>query len=112
MPSSHKDVKIKRRRLLQDFGNRKTCKCQKCKKTLSYETVTIDHILPQALGGTYARRNLRPLCKSCNEALGRILEGLLIPFLQMGRRPNDQEKVVLAVKYLAMAEYWLPIDRK
>lgn len=40
--------------------------CQLCGKILTPETVTVDHIVPVAKGGTNALENLQPLCQHCN----------------------------------------------
>lgn len=39
-----------------------------CLRCGSKEKLTIDHILPQCLGGPHIQENLRVLCKSCNSA--------------------------------------------
>jgi hypothetical protein len=36
--------------------------------------LTIDHIIPQSLGGSSHERNLRTLCRSCNSSRGNRLE--------------------------------------
>lgn len=43
--------------------------CKSCGKTLYWGTepkATVDHILPQKLGGTNALTNLQILCQTCN----------------------------------------------
>jgi len=40
--------------------------CQLCGKILTSKTVTVDHIVPVAKGGTNALENLQPLCQHCN----------------------------------------------
>lgn len=42
-------------------------KCAKCGAT---ERVHVDHIVPVALGGTDARKNLQALCQPCNNKKG------------------------------------------
>lgn len=41
--------------------------CDECSTTVD---LTVDHIVPVALGGTHARHNLRVLCRSCNSRKG------------------------------------------
>ena len=41
--------------------------CLECGKQ---HNLTIDHIIPIAMGGTNELKNLQPLCKSCNSRKG------------------------------------------
>jgi len=49
--------------------------CSHCGKKVSFQQQTIDHVIPQAFGGTNDQRNLMPLCRSCNKsrASGEII---------------------------------------
>lgn len=40
--------------------------CYLCGVALTFETATIDHVIPKARGGTNAMRNLRLACFACN----------------------------------------------
>lgn len=40
--------------------------CCFCKKRISFEEATLEHILPLALGGSWKLDNLALSCKSCN----------------------------------------------
>lgn len=46
------------------------CRCFRCGKPLTFETMTVDRIKPGCQGGTYARTNIRPACSDCNEKTG------------------------------------------
>lgn len=46
------------------------CRCYRCGKLLTFETLTVDRIIPGKFGGTYRRNNIRPACKTCNESTG------------------------------------------
>ena len=46
------------------------CRCYRCGKLLTVDTVTVDRIVPGAHGGTYRRNNIRPACGSCNSSTG------------------------------------------
>jgi hypothetical protein len=46
------------------------CRCYRCGVLLTVETVTVDRIIPGALGGTYRRSNIRPACGPCNSSTG------------------------------------------
>ena len=40
--------------------------CAHCGKQIIPSKQTIDHVIPQSIGGTDDFRNLMPLCKMCN----------------------------------------------
>ena len=42
------------------------CKCGHCGKSLTSETMTVEHIYPIDKGGTHSEFNLIALCKDCN----------------------------------------------
>lgn len=44
--------------------------CYLCLALLSYETLTVDRIVPGCEGGRYVRGNIRPACGRCNSATG------------------------------------------
>lgn len=46
------------------------CRCYRCGRLLSVDTVTVDRIIPGCLGGTYRRNNIRPACSGCNSSTG------------------------------------------
>jgi 5-methylcytosine-specific restriction endonuclease McrA len=46
------------------------CRCYRCGKLLTVDTVTVDRIVPGCLGGTYRRDNIRPACGRCNSSTG------------------------------------------
>ncbi len=50
--------------ILKGFGGR----CTGCRKPLTRETATFDHIVPLAKGGVTEVTNLQPLCEYCNGA--------------------------------------------
>ena len=49
--------------------------CSHCGKKVPFKQQTIDHVIPQTLGGTNDQRNLMPLCLTCNRnrASGEII---------------------------------------
>lgn len=53
------------------------CRCYRCGKLLTVETVTADRIIPGAQGGTYKRNNIRPACQPCNSITGNELKAQL-----------------------------------
>lgn len=46
------------------------CRCYRCGRLLTIETVTVDRIIPGCQGGTYRRDNIRPACGTCNSSTG------------------------------------------
>lgn len=44
------------------------CRCYRCGRLLTVQTVTVDRIVPGCRGGTYRRSNIRPACGPCNSA--------------------------------------------
>jgi HNH endonuclease len=54
-----------------DFGEGiPACRCYRCGTLLTFETVTVDRIIPGCKGGTYRRENIRPACAKCNSETG------------------------------------------
>lgn len=50
-----------------------TARCFHCGDLLTYETLTVDRIVPHCKGGTYRRNNIRPACLKHNSELGAAL---------------------------------------
>ena len=48
-------------------------RCELCGRKILYNDMTLDHIMPLAMGGEDAESNLQCTCKACNEFKGRIL---------------------------------------
>lgn len=46
------------------------CRCYRCGRLLTVDTVTVDRIVPGCRGGTYRRDNIRPACGPCNTVTG------------------------------------------
>jgi 5-methylcytosine-specific restriction endonuclease McrA len=46
------------------------CRCYRCGKLLTLETLTVDRIIPGCKGGTYRRNNIRPSCSDCANKQG------------------------------------------
>lgn len=44
--------------------------CQGCGRVFPEEKLTLDHILPQSLGGRATRENLQAMCEPCNQRKG------------------------------------------
>lgn len=51
-------------------GAEPACRCYRCGRLLTVETVTVDRIVPGCQGGTYRRSNIRPACGTCNSSTG------------------------------------------
>lgn len=50
------------------------CRCYRCGCLLTYETLTVDRIVPGCKGGTYRRSNIRPSCSACATETGNELK--------------------------------------
>jgi 5-methylcytosine-specific restriction endonuclease McrA len=51
------------------------CRCYRCGTLCTFETVTVDRIIPGCKGGTYKRSNIRPACGPCNSKTGGAVRG-------------------------------------
>lgn len=49
------------------------CRCYRCGKLLTVDTVSPDRIIPGCRGGTYRRGNIRPACGACQSETGGAL---------------------------------------
>jgi hypothetical protein len=76
---SSKDRLARKRWLLANFSkrlgrHRAKCAFRGCPTILTLETVTVDRYpIPGALGGTYARDNIRPACAKHNYGEGNTI---------------------------------------
>jgi hypothetical protein len=64
--------------LLTEYGDGVTAECSlavssDCPGTVTFETMSVDRIVPGIEGGTYARGNIRPACCPCNSLTGARL---------------------------------------
>lgn len=53
--------------LLWKFGDGTQAPCVHCGKGLDFQAIEQDRIIP---GGSYARHNIQPSCKPCNQLRG------------------------------------------
>lgn len=67
---SSADRRARKHFLLTKFGNGHTAPCYRCRVALTFLTITVDRIVPGALGGRYVRSNIRPACGPCNSETG------------------------------------------
>lgn len=49
--------------------------CQLCGTKITFEEMTLDHIIPLAVGGLDSEENLQASCYACNQFKGQILPG-------------------------------------
>jgi 5-methylcytosine-specific restriction endonuclease McrA len=64
------DRRARKRFLLDKFGDGESVWCYRCPTRLTFDTVTVDRIIPGRDGGTYRRDNIRPACAPCNSETG------------------------------------------
>lgn len=50
------------------------CRCYRCGKLLTVDTVSPDRIVPGCKGGTYKRSNIRPACLRCQSITGNEIK--------------------------------------
>ena len=50
--------------------------------------MTVDHIIPKSRGGTYALKNLDPMCYQCNQDKGDNMKGEIKP---IRNKPNGSK---------------------
>lgn len=75
------------------------CRCYRCGKLLTVDTVTVDKIIPQVDGGTYRRNNIRPACSKDNSETG----GALAAKPKRRRRVNSENLALSPVGSLQVA---------
>ncbi|AES80830.1 putative HNH nuclease [Medicago truncatula] len=96
---------IKRRRVVKNSLSRKNIlfrdnyTCQYCS---SHENLTIDHVVPAALGGEWTWENLVTACSKCNSKKGRkSLEEAKMKLMKVPKKPKDYD--ILAIPLTAAA---------
>lgn len=61
--------------LLEMYGDGQEADCalalsDRCLVVVTFETLSVDRIVPGRLGGTYRRENIRPACEPCQSFQG------------------------------------------
>lgn len=100
------DRRRRRLWLLDQFGDGVTCPCFDCGKALTYQTLTVDRIVPGAAGGRYTRDNIRPACFKRNVSAWQdwLRDGVdpsAVAEIEASIDLSDEE---LAAAYFAFAE--------
>jgi len=67
------DRRRRKRWLLRTFGDGEKCQCAHCGAWLTFETLTVDRIVPGEQGGTYRYANCQPSCATCAHRQGAEL---------------------------------------
>lgn len=70
---SSKDRAARKRYLLRVYESDSGpgwARCYRCGYQLSFDTITVDRIVPGARGGRYVRSNIRPACARCSSETG------------------------------------------
>jgi len=57
---------LNKKQIKREIWKKTKGKCAHCGKMVNELDKSIDHFIPKSLGGDYDKRNLMPLCKSCN----------------------------------------------
>ena len=58
------------RRILWNTNNNRVCSSSMCRKKLTWDDFTIDHIKPHSRGGESQLNNAAVMCRSCNSSKG------------------------------------------
>ena len=80
--------RARRAYLMQHWGDGWLMRCFHCGECLTQLNVTVDRIIPGALGGTYERGNIRPACGHCNSIEGSALRDALRRGHDFWKRPT------------------------
>ena len=72
----------KRRRKLTPILARQENRCALCGCALNLATATLDHIIPEGVGGTDHTDNLRATCWTCNYERGRKEEAEIVKIMR------------------------------
>ena len=64
--------------LLREFGDGATARCAlavspRCPGVVTFDTLSVDRIVPGVDGGRYVRGNIQPSCGPCNSVAGALL---------------------------------------
>ena len=102
---------IKRRRKLPTILARQNGRCDLCGCALTPNITTLDHIIPEGVGGPDTSDNLRAVCWPCNQKRGRedeakivkIMRDLDMEYGKIGPFHDPKELQAEAKKILAMA---------
>jgi len=70
MSKSKSRNSIQKQELKSKLISKHGCVCKLCLKRFSLNLLTLDHIMPLALGGTWAIHNLQLACYPCNQEKG------------------------------------------
>ena len=86
--------------------------CQYCGRKLGTTSGTIDHVYPQAHGGTNTWRNVVACCRRCNNEKGEMSASDYAKMTgrKLKRKPYTPQRNVLFKSYLEKDEYacWEP----
>lgn len=63
--------------------------CHYCGSKVSYQELTMDHLVPLARGGRSTKDNLVPSCKSCNNLKKSMLPIEWQEHVERARKEND-----------------------
>ena len=63
------------------YGKQEGC-CAGCLQHFPFRNLTVDHIVPQAKGGTDHLDNLQLLCNACNSAKGTLSQAAFVAKLK------------------------------
>lgn len=93
------DRRRRKQWLLDVFGDGVEVMCHlevsdACEMALTFETLTVDRIVPGCLGGRYTRDNIRPACRPCQDSQGGKLAHRPAPEKDLERRVSAGKRLL------------------
>jgi len=112
--SLNKDLKIKKKEMINKAKNGDNLYCEICGKEIfgsQYSWLEIDHIIPISCGGNSEKENLQAICKRCHHKK-TIYDKLIVNFFKKIclMNGNSQTGYSLYVKKDRLKELYLIID--
>lgn len=67
------------------FDGKLSAKCEYCRKRITRETATFDHVTPQSAGGYHKQKNGALACRRCNSLKGSMAKGTFLQAIRDGK---------------------------
>jgi 5-methylcytosine-specific restriction endonuclease McrA len=99
---SAEDRRRRKQWLLDTFGDGVEVMCHlevsdQCLMVLTFETLTVDRVVPGCLGGRYTRDNIRPACGPCQDHQGGKLAHRPAPGNDLGSGVSAGKRLLRSI---------------